>query len=81
MAGVISGFLIFCLAEFWFLLSDYVAVRLKKNRGTHKLGVWLEKTFDSVRLIPRYLIPRYFDAIITGVYSLLISRASFLMSE
>lgn len=48
--------------------------RLTQSDKTKELGVWLKETMEPMKEIPRYLIPAYFDAIVTGVYDLLIQR-------
>lgn len=55
--------------------------RLKRNSGTSELGLWLEKALQPVKEIPRYLVPRYFDVIITNTYLALIQHAWNSMSE
>ncbi|ESO94506.1 hypothetical protein LOTGIDRAFT_215487 [Lottia gigantea] len=52
-------------------LPDYVANRLKLNTHTHDvstLGMWFEGIFSYLKEAPRYLIPCYFDALVTGAY-------------
>jgi glycogen debranching enzyme len=57
----------------WML--DYVTSRLKLSRGTEKLGTWLEtEAFAPLKRVPRYLIPRYFDAIITATYVAILEQ-------
>lgn len=63
------------------LIKDYVIGRLKTWKGTIKLGLIIQEVFERLRIIPRYLIPRYFEMIITSICYLLISRAAFQMSE
>ena len=46
-----------------------------------QLGKWYESVFQHLKLLPRYLIPCYFDAIITGSYMVLLDTAYDLMSE
>ncbi|KAF4518496.1 hypothetical protein B566_EDAN009696 [Ephemera danica] len=43
------------------------------------LGRWFEDNMQPLKEIPRYLVPSYFDAIVTGVYSALLSRVWDLM--
>ena len=46
-----------------------------------QLGVWLDKTFSLIKECPRYLVPCYFDAIITPLYLKLLDRAWSQMSR
>ena len=46
-----------------------------------QLGVWLDKTFSLVKECPRYLIPCYFDSIVTPLYLKLLERAWAHMSR
>ncbi len=57
----------------WML--DYIIARLKRNPRTAELGGWFEaKAFKYMRSVPRYLIPRYFDSVISSVYCLLLHQ-------
>ncbi|XP_077266299.1 glycogen debranching enzyme-like isoform X3 [Temnothorax americanus] len=62
-------------------LIDYVWQRLKEDDDTEGLGIWFEHTMDPFKLIPRYLVPSYFDAIIVNVYTVLLDRCYSLMSN
>ena len=56
-------------------LLDYMSGRLKTDPGTAELGAWLDDTpFAVLKQIPRNLIPKYFDAIITKLYCKLLDR-------
>ena len=46
-----------------------------------QLGDWFSKVFAHLVHLPRYLIPCYFDAIITGVYMLVEEIAWAKMGE
>jgi hypothetical protein len=46
-----------------------------------QLGVWFQNLFQHLAKVPRYLIPSYFDAIITGAYVILRQQVFGLMSE
>ena len=46
-----------------------------------QVGVWLQSAFQQLGRAPRYLIPCYFDAIVTGVYSLAEEICWAKMSE
>jgi glycogen debranching enzyme len=57
----------------WML--DYIINRLKKKTTTSGLGDWFEqKAFKLLRSVPRYLVPRYFDSIISMVYCHLLDQ-------
>jgi len=45
------------------------------------LSTWFKATFEPLKNIPRYLIPCYFDAIVSGVYNVLINQVNELMPE
>ncbi|KAL0277777.1 UNVERIFIED_CONTAM: hypothetical protein PYX00_004943 [Menopon gallinae] len=63
----------------WML--DYISGRLKLNSNTRPLGIWFDEIFEALKKLPRYLIPTYFDVIITSVTNLLLSKGAFHMSE
>ncbi|XP_046327922.2 glycogen debranching enzyme-like isoform X1 [Haliotis rufescens] len=52
-------------------LAEYTANRLKVHHGTEKLGAWFDAVFSYLKKVPRYLVPCYFDAIVTGAYVVL----------
>nr|KAG5710257.1 hypothetical protein BaRGS_008973 [Batillaria attramentaria] len=56
-------------------LMDYIANRLKVIGNTYHLGVWFENMFFHLKKIPRFLVPCYFDAIVTGSYIVLREMA------
>lgn len=62
-------------------MIDYVHQRLTRFENTKKLAKWLEVNTESLKRIPRYMIPSYFDVVIGGVHNLLKQRAFELMSE
>ncbi|XP_011494521.1 PREDICTED: glycogen debranching enzyme [Ceratosolen solmsi marchali] len=62
-------------------LIDYIWQRLNEDRGTADLGKWLEQATEPFKLIPRYLVPCYFDVIVVNIYSILIERCFSLMSS
>lgn len=62
-------------------MMEYIHDRLKRDPGTHDLGLWLERSLQPVKEIPRYLVPRYFDVIITNTYLALIQHAWNSMSD
>lgn len=62
-------------------LLDYVWQRLKEDDGTKPLGMWLEQAMEPFKLIPRYLVPSYFDVITVNIYTLLFDHCINLMSK
>jgi glycogen debranching enzyme len=70
-------------------MMQYISERLikhynlaKKYRATlYSLAVWLRKLFDSLSKLPRYLIPAYFDLIVSGLYSKCLERCWSLMDS
>ncbi|RZC42945.1 glycogen debranching enzyme, partial [Asbolus verrucosus] len=62
-------------------MIDYIWQRLKLDESTKRLGQWFEENTKSLKQIPRYLIPCYFDVIVTGIYILLIEQSHNLMSD
>lgn len=57
-------------------MMDYIVIRLKAKEGTKKLGSWFDEiAFKPMKKVPRYLIPMYFDAIISGVYLNIVKQA------
>lgn len=49
-------------------LMDYIASRLNKHKGTKHLGSWYASVFDLVSKLPRYLVPAYFDMVLSVSY-------------
>lgn len=62
-------------------MIDYIWQRLKSDPSTSPLGTWLETNLKYLKQIPRYLIPCYFDVIVTGTYLLLIEQCYNLMGD
>ena len=57
----------------WML--DYITNRLKVKPGTSTLASWFEsQAFNLLKQVPRFLIPRYFDSIISMVYCNLLDQ-------
>lgn len=73
----------------WML--DYIRSRLDKyaqvkaadgsRRHLADLAAWLQRLFDSLGKLPRYLIPTYFDLIITNLYTKSLEKCFTLMSH
>merc|ERR1711911_385433 len=49
--------------------------------GTTPLGKWMEMAMTPIADLPRYLVPCYFDAIVTGTHQALLARTWSLMSR
>lgn len=70
-------------------MMQFIADRLRKyselnpvqRQGLSKLSIWLKNLFEALSKLPRYLIPAYFDLIITGLYSKALQRSFWLMSS
>lgn len=61
-------------------LLEYYVNRFNRLSECKNLAQWLNKCLLEVKILPRYLVPRYFDIIITGLYSSLIDHALHSMS-
>ncbi|CAF4553443.1 unnamed protein product [Rotaria sp. Silwood2] len=61
-------------------LMKYISNRLKIHPNTKKLGEWYENAFEYISCLPRLMIPKYFDLIITGSYYILIEHGYKLMN-
>ncbi|XP_065090211.1 glycogen debranching enzyme isoform X1 [Ochlerotatus camptorhynchus] len=62
-------------------LIDYCSQRLLKYSKLVPVATWLEKNLAPLKEIPRYMIPSYFDVIITGVHRLAVNAACQLMTD
>jgi len=62
-------------------LMDYTANRLLAHPGTKSVGKWFQDAFSHLSKAPRYLIPCYFDALVTGVYNIAEEVVWAKMSE
>ncbi|XP_016953294.2 glycogen debranching enzyme isoform X1 [Drosophila biarmipes] len=62
-------------------MMDYIADRLTSYEDLKPLSAWFKATFEPLKNIPRYLIPCYFDAIVSGVYNVLINQVNELMPD
>lgn len=61
-------------------MIDYVHERIANNPNTAELSKWINDNTLALKQIPRYLIPSYFDVLITGIHQLLTERCIQLMS-
>ncbi|OTF77497.1 glycogen debranching enzyme-like protein [Euroglyphus maynei] len=62
-------------------LPSYIVQRLLKRDQTVDLARWLEKAFESLEQLPRYLIPRYFDSILCPLWTMLLDKIRLLHSD
>ncbi|XP_030750314.1 glycogen debranching enzyme isoform X2 [Sitophilus oryzae] len=62
-------------------MIDYIWKRLQVDEGTKELGQWIEENIKYLYNIPRYLIPCYFDVIVTEIYTCLLDQSYNLMSD
>lgn len=59
-------------------MMDYIVGRLRRNGNTSKLGDWLEsKPFSYIKQLPRLLVPKYFDAIVSELFIVLLIRTRY----
>lgn len=61
-------------------MIDYIHTRISNHPNTAALSKWWADNTLALKEIPRYMIPSYFDIILTGVHQLLLDRAIQLMS-
>ncbi|UYV72969.1 AGL [Cordylochernes scorpioides] len=61
-------------------LPQYLVSRLERHPATKDLAGWFNTAFSHLRQLPRYLVPAYFDSLVTGAYSALLSAAWSQMS-
>lgn len=61
------------------LFIDYIADRLNNFDELKPLSTWFRAAFDPLKNVPRYLVPCYFDAIVSGVYNVLVQQVTQLM--
>ncbi|CAL1548001.1 unnamed protein product [Lymnaea stagnalis] len=62
-------------------LPEYIANRLKPHSSLEPLAKWFESLFHHLKKMPRFLIPCYFDAIMTGCDIVLSDAAVNKMSD
>ncbi|KAK9890598.1 hypothetical protein WA026_011963 [Henosepilachna vigintioctopunctata] len=62
-------------------MIDYIFQRLKLDEKTADLGKWIEENTRSLKELPKYLRPAYFDIFFTGLHELLTERSYSLMSD
>ncbi|XP_059612400.1 glycogen debranching enzyme [Phlebotomus argentipes] len=62
-------------------MMDYIRDRFAKWPGTKALSEWWDKNTVDIKEMPRYLVPSYFDVILTGLHALLRAQSVTLMSD
>lgn len=62
-------------------MIDYIWQRLEKYPNLSELSRWYQSTFQSLKDIPRFLIPCYFDMMITGIHQVLLKACFSQMSD
>ncbi|KAK8757967.1 hypothetical protein V5799_004401 [Amblyomma americanum] len=78
-------------------LMEYIVNRLAVERPTLKartfahascslcnhlqLAKWLDRVFGQVKKVPRYLVPCYFDAVVTSTYCVVLEEVWSKMSD
>lgn len=55
-------------------LPQYIVARLGRKVATVPLSKWLHEAFQQLANIPNYLVPRYFDLIVTPLYNALLQQ-------
>jgi len=57
-------------------LMDYIVNRLAALPDTtvHELSAWFQLVFDLVKTLPRYLVPCYFEALVSAAYRLVATK-------
>ena len=61
-------------------LLDFILSRLESLPAAASLHSWLASVFTSLKCLPRYLIPRYFDSCVMLVYQAVLAHSFSLMS-
>ena len=61
-------------------LLDFILSRLESLPAVASLHSWLASVFTSLKCLPRYLIPRYFDTSVMLVYQAVLAHSFSLMS-
>ena len=61
-------------------LLDFLLSRLASLPAAARLHSWLASVFTSLKCLPRYLIPRYFDTCVMHVYQAVLTHSFSLMS-
>lgn len=62
-------------------MIDYVWQRLDKYPNLSEISKWYQTTLQPLKEIPRYLIPAYFDLVLTGMYEAVSKACVNQMSD
>ena len=62
-------------------LLDYISSRLQKHKETLAIGNWYAESFEILKMLPRYLIPTYFEIVITFTFEKLLRSCWSNMSD
>ena len=62
-------------------LLGYTAERLKLRPSTREIGEIISGVFHHLSVLPRYLLPCYFDGVVTLMYEEIISSSLPKMSK
>lgn len=62
-------------------ILKYAQIKPDQRRQLERLSLWLKSLFSSLANLPRYLIPCYFDLILTNLYLKSVDRCLVLMSS
>ena len=54
---------------------SYITKRLIREKNCAALAMWLQAQFEQIERIPRYLVPKYFEGILSLVHSVLREKA------
>lgn len=66
---------------FVLLLVDYIWKRLEVDKGTRELSTWIDEKTSLLKILPRYLIPSYFDILISGLYIVVTEYAHIAQAK
>lgn len=45
------------------------------------MAAWIKSSFEPIKDIPRYLVPCYFDAVVSGIYNILVQHVHEMMPQ
>lgn len=62
-------------------MIDYMWQRLEKYPNLSEISKWYQNTLQPLKEIPRFLIPTYFDLVISGIYEVLTKVSLNQMSD
>eukprot|EP00743_Colponemidia_sp_Colp-15_P009529 GILK01010423.1.p1 GENE.GILK01010423.1~~GILK01010423.1.p1 ORF type:complete len:1716 (+),score=307.25 GILK01010423.1:79-5226(+) len=61
-------------------MMDFVLARLEGQPSLAPLRDWMTRCFACVRSLPHYLVPTYFDAVVSKTYGTAVHKAFSLLS-